>query len=467
MIEPLEGRARALYQAHVAEVHRRTSRIFAWLMAGQWIAGVAVALALSPHAWAGKARSLHPHVHIALWLGAAICSLPLFLALYRPTWTLTRYVVSVAQMSWSALLIHLMGGRIETHFHIFGSLTFLAFYRDWRLLLPASGVVAVDHFLRGLLWPESVYGVANPEWWRFLEHAWWVLFLDFFLILACRRSAREMRLIALRQAEAEQATSREREKAAALDQALSELERSQEALIRTEKLAAIGQLAASVGHELRNPLAAIRNAHTYVSKRLEDARGGAEVALDPRFGQFMQVIDRELLACSKIVSDLLDYARERPPVLRPCPLRPLVDEAVSVVPSRAGVQIANQVPDGMPIPNLDKEQFRQVLVNLIQNAVEAVPGSGPGQVVVQGAGGGAEPWRISVSDDGAGITAEALSKIFLPLFTTKTKGTGLGLAIVASLVQRHGGEIRVESAPGQGTRFHISLPAQEARAQVA
>jgi two-component system, NtrC family, sensor histidine kinase HydH len=464
----LEARAEALYESHRADVQRRTSRLFAWLMIAQWIAGVAMALFLSPYAWSGKVRSIHPHLQVALWLGAAISSLPLFLAFKRPTWWLTRYVISVAQMLWSALLIHLLGGRIETHFHVFGSLTFVAFYRDWRLLMPATAVVAADHFLRGLFWPESVYGVTNPEWWRFLEHAGWVLFLDLFLFLACRDSVREMRLIALRRAEAEHATGKEQEKSAALDRALSDLERSQEALIRTEKLAAIGQLAASVGHELRNPLAAIRNAHTYVVKRLDGAQTAREAVLDPRFGQFMGVIDRELVACSKIVSDLLDFARERPPVLRPCPLRPLVDEALSVVPAAPGVRVVNQVPDGMPIPNLDKEQFRQVLVNLVQNAVEAVPAGRPGQVVVQGEGGGSEPWRIAVSDDGAGILPEALAKIFLPLFTTKTKGTGLGLAIVANLVQRHGGEIRVESELGRGTRFHITLPAsQEPRSQVA
>jgi two-component system, NtrC family, sensor histidine kinase HydH len=295
-----------------------------------------------------------------------------------------------------------------------------------------------------------------------------VVYLDVFLVLACRYSVREMKLIALRRAEAEQATAKEREKSAALDQALSELERSQGTLIRTEKLAAIRQLAASVGHELRNPLAAIRNAHTYVAKRLEGARSGAEATLDPRFGQFMGVIDRELGACSKIVSDLLDYARERPPVLRPCPLRPLVEEALSVVPAVATVRVLNQVPDGLPIPNLDKEQFRQVIVNLVQNAVEAVPAGRPGQVLVQAEGGGPLPWRIVVADDGAGIPPESLASIFLPLYTTKTKGTGLGLAIVAGLVQRHCGEIRVESAPGQGTKFHITLPAsQEARSQVA
>ncbi len=102
-----------------------------------------------------------------------------------------------------ALLIHLTGGRIETHFHVFGSLAFLSFYRDWRVLVPATIVVAADHFLRGLLWPQSVYGILAASQWRWLEHAGWVLFEDTFLLIAIKRSVSEMWDIAERTAESE------------------------------------------------------------------------------------------------------------------------------------------------------------------------------------------------------------------------------------------------------------------------
>src|SRR5438034_5541534 len=113
-----------------------------------------------------------------------------------PGEAITRHAVAVAQMLWSALLIHLTGGRIETHFHVFGSLAFLAFYRDAKVLIPATIVVSADHFARGILWPESVYGITNPEWWRFLEHAFWVVFENVFLFLACLASVAEMRQLA-------------------------------------------------------------------------------------------------------------------------------------------------------------------------------------------------------------------------------------------------------------------------------
>src|SRR5262249_13615551 len=152
------------------------SRWFVYLMIGQWLFAIALAIWLSPYAWSGKLRSTHVHVYAAIGLGAAISSLPVALGLLRPQATLTRYAMAVAQMLWSALLIHLSGGRIETHFHVFGSLAFLAFYRDWRVLVPATLVIAADHLIRQIFWPESVYGVLSPESWRFLEHAFWVAF---------------------------------------------------------------------------------------------------------------------------------------------------------------------------------------------------------------------------------------------------------------------------------------------------
>src|SRR5438128_9323526 len=119
----------------------------------------------------GAGSQVHPHVWSAVFLGGAITSLPLFLAIAFPGSTLTRYVIAVGQMLMSALLIHLSGGRIETHFHVFGSLAFLAFYRDWKVFIPATIVVASDHYLRGVYWPQSVYGVLTPASWRWLEHA--------------------------------------------------------------------------------------------------------------------------------------------------------------------------------------------------------------------------------------------------------------------------------------------------------
>jgi PAS domain S-box-containing protein len=202
-VDPIVLRADALFAEHRLAVFRRTDRLFAGLLVAQWLAAVAVALWVSPRAWAGLSSHTHPHVWAALLLGGAVVSLPAALGLFRPGLAPTRYTIAVAQILIGSLLIHLSGGRIETHFHIFGSLAFLAFYREWRILLVASLVVAADHFVRGLYWPASIFGVLSGGGWRWLEHTGWVAFEDAFLIPSCLLGVAEMWAIAERQARLE------------------------------------------------------------------------------------------------------------------------------------------------------------------------------------------------------------------------------------------------------------------------
>ena len=209
--DALTRRADELFKERIDGVHQRTDTLFAYLLFGQWMFAIFIAIVFSPYGWAGKTHSVHLHVYLAVFLGFAINTLPLALVRLRPGALVTRCVIGVAQMLWSALLIHLTGGRIETHFHVFGSLAFLAFYRDWRVLVPATIVVALDHLVRQLVYPESVYGLSNPEWWRFLEHAFWVAFEDAFLLIACVRGVTEMRNFAQQQARIELGEQLEKE----------------------------------------------------------------------------------------------------------------------------------------------------------------------------------------------------------------------------------------------------------------
>ena len=192
------------------QIVERTDRLFAVLMVLQWLFGIAAAIWISPRAWAGTRSGVHVHVWAAVFLGGLISALPIGLALLRPGRPSTRHTIAVAQMLTSALLIHLTGGRIETHFHVFGSLAFLAFYRDWRVLPTATLVVAADHLVRGAFWPQSVYGVLGVNNWRFLEHAGWVIFEDAVLVLSCLSGTRELRQIAERTAEFETSDERYR-----------------------------------------------------------------------------------------------------------------------------------------------------------------------------------------------------------------------------------------------------------------
>ena len=185
-------RADQLFEEQQRSTYVRIDRAFAILMVVQMIGGVVLAALLTPWTYAGAERSLHPHVITALILGPAIAVAPILMVWFRSGTRATRHVVGVSQMLMAALLIHVTGGRIETHFHIFGSLACLAFYRDPGVLISASITVILDHYLRGTYLPMSVYGVANANPWRWLEHAGWVAFTDIFLIWACRES-RHMR----------------------------------------------------------------------------------------------------------------------------------------------------------------------------------------------------------------------------------------------------------------------------------
>ena len=202
IVNSVAKRTDELFASSRTRIYQRNRSAVRGLRAVQWVGGIAFDLWVSPLAWSGSTRppalqsgrvSLRPHQSVSAILG-----------LLRPGRPSTRYTIATAQMLMGALLIHLTGGRIETHFHVFGSLAFLAFYRDWRVLVPATVVVALDHMLRGIFWPQSVYGVLVASHWRWLEHAAWVIFEDIFLVVSCRRGMVEMRETAERTAALEQ-----------------------------------------------------------------------------------------------------------------------------------------------------------------------------------------------------------------------------------------------------------------------
>ncbi len=194
-------RANEQFEEQCRNIAVRMDRMFAILFAVQWLAGIAAALVISPRTWIGSASAVHAHVWAAILLGGLISGVPIILVIIEAGRRSNSYIIAAAQLLTSALLIHLTGGRIETHFHVFGSLAFLSLYRNWKVLVPATIAIAADHLLRGLFWPESVFGTANAGTWRWLEHAGWVLFEDAVLVLACVQAQREMRKLALRWAE--------------------------------------------------------------------------------------------------------------------------------------------------------------------------------------------------------------------------------------------------------------------------
>jgi PAS domain S-box-containing protein len=194
------SRGDGLFRAQREKVYRETDQLFVWLLFLEWAVLIVVALVVAPESWRGQGTRGDQHLWIAFLLGGAITLLPAALAWFRPGAASTRYTIAAAQMMHSGLLISMSGGRMETHFHVFCSLVILSFYRDWRVLVPATIVVVLDHFLRGAYWPFSIYGATSSGPWRSLEHCAWVTFADLLLGISCLRSTQAMRATASRTA---------------------------------------------------------------------------------------------------------------------------------------------------------------------------------------------------------------------------------------------------------------------------
>lgn len=231
-----------------------------------------------------------------------------------------------------------------------------------------------------------------------------------------------------------------------------ELEAAQGQLVRSEKLAAIGQLAGGVAHDLRNPLGAIRNAVYYLKRRL---RGSELAQSNPRIEQFLMVIDEEVEHSNKIITDLMTFARVNAPSLSPTNLVEVIENSLAGMDIREYVRVKKRFESDLLEVLADGEQIYRVFTNLILNAQDAMPEGGELTITARRADGTAE---VTFSDSGTGIADEDLKKIFEPLFTTKIKGTGLGLSNCQQIISKHGGTIEAANNPDQGATFTVRLP---------
>lgn len=188
--DPGTSRALELFESQKLAIYKRTDRLFLWLMGGQWLLAIVLALFVSPQAWVGEDQSHLNQLNLlaAIGLGGLFCGVPALVAWKRPGADFTRHTIAVGQMLVSALFIHLTGGRMATQFHIFGALAFLAIYRDWKVLATATAVIAADLVVVGNWWPKSVFGELTVRPWYAWEHLGWVLFADTFLVLSIRDS---------------------------------------------------------------------------------------------------------------------------------------------------------------------------------------------------------------------------------------------------------------------------------------
>ena len=233
-----------------------------------------------------------------------------------------------------------------------------------------------------------------------------------------------------------------------VEERTQELRGAHEQLVRQEKLAVLGQLAGGVGHELRNPLGAIKNTVYFLNMALKEPAPGVKDALE--------ILNKEIATSERIISTLLDFSRSKPPALLKVDINDVVQAVLSHSPVPDNVKVVCQLDETLPAVQADPDQLSQVFGNLILNAIQAMPEGG--RLVVKSEAPSPERVTVSFTDTGAGMDEETLGKVFEPLFTTKAKGIGLGLALTKMFIDSHGGNIEVESEVGKGTTSTVSLP---------
>ncbi|MGA1795961.1 MAG: ATP-binding protein [bacterium] len=229
---------------------------------------------------------------------------------------------------------------------------------------------------------------------------------------------------------------------------ITELKETQERLVRSEKLAVLGKLSGTLGHELRNPLGAISNSVYFLKRKLDHIQ-------DEKIKKHLDIIEEEINISTRIISDILTFSKVKRPQLSRVTIGDVINESLAKVHVPRTIQVRMDMQNGLPPIMADAIQLRQVFSNIIVNAIQAMPAGG----VLTITGAEKDGWvEVAFLDTGEGIPQENLNKIFEPLFSTKDLGTGLGLSVCQSIIDMHKGRIGIESEVKKGTRFTIQLP---------
>jgi two-component system sensor histidine kinase/response regulator len=452
------GRAGELFTNSLRAQQRTTNRLFFVLFLLQWVAGVLLALWRSPWTWEGSQAYVHFHVWIAILFGAVIAALPMYLISRDPDAVTTRHAIAVAQMLVGALLIALSGGRIETHFHVFGSLAFLAFYRDPWVLVTATAVVLTDHIGRGILAPLTIYGTSDIGLWRTAEHAFWIGFEDVFLWIACVQSRRQLLGLAQQQTELEQIN--EKIESAVLMRT-KELTAARDAALASTRLK--GQFVANVSHELRTPMNGILGTtELLMLTSLSDEQRECATTVQ-RSAESLLALINEILDFSKMEAGRVHVVNQS------FDLPELLASACAALTPLAeikGLRMTCTIDRDVPVRITgDALRLRQILNNLLGNAVKFTERGGVDvRLSVVAPPGPAPRVRFTVADTGTGIPPELAPRLFEAFVqgdgtsTRRHEGTGLGLAIAKELTHLLGGELGFANRETGGAVFWLELP---------
>ncbi len=226
------------------------------------------------------------------------------------------------------------------------------------------------------------------------------------------------------------------------------LERQQEQLLRWDRLATVGELAAGLAHELRNPLAGISGALHVL---------GSQFQPDDDRRALLADLQSQIARMNRTLTDLLRHARPEKPQRLLVEINGVLEQSLKFLP-RGGIEVIRRLDSSLPPVSADPNLLHQALLNILVNARQAMPHGGRLTIETRALPGNGRPVQICITDTGVGIADDQIARIFQPFFTTKAQGTGLGLAIAARVVEEHGGRITVESVVGKGTAFTIALP---------
>ncbi len=233
---------------------------------------------------------------------------------------------------------------------------------------------------------------------------------------------------------------------------IDSLGEARQKLVEKEKMAAVGEMANIVGHDIKNPLGTIKNGVYFFRYTLKESGERVKKTLD--------IMDREIVTINDIVENLLGYSRQRPPALSSVDVNSLLDEVISIIEPPENVKIEKEYAENLPAYQLDRVEMKQVFVNLINNAVQACDKE-EGRVRVISSNQEDQALKVRVIDNGVGIPKDKLDSIFKAFYSTKSGGTGLGMSSVKNIIERHGGTISVSSEPGKGTEMTVVIPPLE------
>lgn len=434
----------------------RVDKSFRILLVLEWIFGIFIAAFVSPKTWSGEVSSIHLHLWSSILLGGVIISVPLILAFTQPGTKISRNFIAIGQMLYGSLLIHLMGGRIEAHFYIFGSLAFLSTYKQWDVLIPATVVVALDHYVRGIYWPESVYGVIAGAEWRFLEHAAWVVFEDIFLIIAIIQGQKDIRRIATMTVDNEHLKSK-------LAESNLDLERQVSSRTKELKLAleAKSQFLANMSHEIRTPMNAVISCTDLLSKNVEKKENKDLIKIVRSSGTSLLAIINDILDFSKIEAKKLSVENHS------FKLDEVFDEIKRLSSIKANernlkVRFSKNFESNLWLWG-DSIKIKQVMINLISNALKFTRSEVNIEFHQIKKINGNSTLNFIVRDNGIGISEEGQKKLFKEFSqvdsstTRRFGGAGLGLFISKGIIEAMDGVIKVESTVDVGSCFSFSI----------